>query len=262
MGRIDTFRLGIAPLKQSPRKVFVYLPDDYDVSDRIYPVLYMFDGHNLFDDSTATYGKCWGIRDYLDANHLPLVVIGEDCNHTGDRRLLEYCPLPVETREWFPDGTISGETTADWFVTKLKPYCEAHYRIASDRAHVGIGGSSMGGLMSLYCIAKYNDVYSKAACLSSTLDITHKGLVETIRVSRVSKNTRIYMDFGSNEVRSKQQYARNLDRMLKINREFQKKGCNTFPNTIVGGYHSEATWETVVPVFLEYLYPDLYRKRK
>jgi hypothetical protein len=70
------------------------------------------------------------------------------------------------------------------------------------------------------------------------------------------------MDFGSNEVRSKQQYARYLDRMLKINQEFQKKGCNTFPNTIVGGYHSEATWETVVPVFLEYLYPDLYRKRK
>ena len=262
MGRIETFRLGIAPLKQSPRKVFVYLPDDYDVSERIYPVLYMFDGHNLFDDSTATYGKCWGIRDYLDACHLPLVVIGQDCNHTGDRRLLEYCPLPVETLEWFPDEKISGDVTAEWFVTRLKPYCEAHYRIAGDRAHVGIGGSSMGGLMSLYCIAKYNDVYSKAACLSSTLDITHQGLIETIRSSRISKNTRIYMDFGSNEVRTKRQYACSLDWMLKINREFQKKGCNTFPSTIVGGYHSEATWEKAVPVFLEYLYPELYRNRK
>ncbi len=119
MGRIETFRLGIAPLKQSPRKVYVYLPDDYDESDRIYPVLYMFDGHNLFDDSVATFGKSWGIRDYLDAAHLPLVVIGEDCNHTGDRRLFEYCPLPVEEKEWFPEGNVCGEVTAKWFVTKL-----------------------------------------------------------------------------------------------------------------------------------------------
>ncbi len=120
----------------------------------------------------------------------------------------------------------------------------------------------MGGLMSLYCIAKYNNVYSKAACLSSTLDITHQGLVDTIRSSRISKNTRIYMDFGSNEVRTKRQYAVSIDQMLEINYEFQKKKCNTFPNKVVGGYHSEATWETMVPVFLEYLYPELYRKRK
>ena len=262
MGRIDTFRLGIAPLKQGPRKVFVYLPNDYDTSSRIYPVLYMFDGHNLFDDKTATYGKCWGLKDYLDANDIPLVVIGQDCNHTGDSRLLEYCPLPVETGTWFPEGTITGEVTAEWFVTKLKPYCEARYRIESDRKHVGIGGSSMGGLMSMYCIARYNDVYSKAACLSSTMDITLPALLDLIHASSMRKDTRIYMDFGSNEERSKRTYAKLMERMLQINHAFQEKHCNTFPNTIVGGWHSEATWETVIPVFLPYLYPELYRGKK
>ncbi len=259
MGRVEVFRLGIAPLKQSPRKVYVYLPNDYDTSDRVYPVLYMFDGHNLFSDKTATYGKCWGIRDYLEQNDIPLVVIGQDCNHTGNRRLMEYCPLPPDTDTWFPKGKVLGDITAEWFVTKLKPYCEKHYRIYSDRAHTGIAGSSMGGLMSIYCIAKYNQVFSKAACVSSTMDITKDSLPELIRSSRISPSTRIYLDFGSRELKPKQAFAESVHRMLEINHAFQQKHCNTYPNVVVGGYHNEATWETVVPLFLEYLYPELYR---
>ena len=155
MGRIEVFRLGIRPLKQGPRKIYVYLPNDYDTSDRIYPVLYMFDGHNLFSDETATYGKCWGLKDYLDQNDIPLVIIGQDCNHTGNMRLMEYCPLEPEGETWFPEGQVCGSVTADWFVSKLKPACEKRYHIHSDRQNVGIAGSSMGGLMSMYGIAKY-----------------------------------------------------------------------------------------------------------
>lgn len=258
MGRIEIFKLGIAPLKQGPRRVYVYLPNDYDETDRVYPVLYMFDGHNLFSDETATYGKCWGIRDYLEQNDIPLVVIGQDCNHTGNMRLMEYCPLPVETDTWFPKGKVCGEITAKWFAEKLKPYCEARYRICTDRENVGIAGSSMGGLMSMYCISKYNDVYGKAGCLSSTMDITLNPLLDLIGRSEISPDTRIYMDFGSREVRSKKAFAESVDRMLMINHAFQEKRCNTFPNVVVGGYHSEATWETVVPLFLEYLYPELF----
>ena len=258
MGRIEVFRLGIAPLKQGPRKIYVYLPNGYDESDRIYPVLYMFDGHNLFSDETATYGKCWGLKDYLDQNDIPLVIIGQDCNHTGNMRLMEYCPLEPEGETWFPEGQVCGSVTADWFVTKLKPACEKRYRIHSDRQNVGIAGSSMGGLMSMYCAAKYNNVFSKAACLSSTMDITLSGLIDLIGRSRISEDTRIYMDFGSLEVRSKKAFAQSVDRMLMINHAFQQKNCNTFPNVVVGGRHSEATWETIVPLFLEYLYPELY----
>ena len=100
MGRIEEFELPIEPLAQSPRKIWVYLPDDYDESRKRYPVLYMFDGHNLFDDSLATYGKSWGIRDYLDGTHLPLVVIGQDCNHTGNARLEEYSPFQPDSHTW------------------------------------------------------------------------------------------------------------------------------------------------------------------
>ncbi|MCH4223238.1 MAG: alpha/beta hydrolase-fold protein [Solobacterium sp.] len=259
MGRIETFTLGIAPLKQSPRKVYVYLPNDYDDTRKKYPVLYMFDGHNLFDDSVATYGKSWGIKAYLDEMNLPLVVIGQDCNHTGNMRLAEYCPYPVAEDSWIAPLKTCGDVTAEWFVKKLKPACEKKYRIYHDRSHVGIGGSSMGGLMSMYCIAKYNSIYSKAACVSSTMDINLDSLLELISTCRMSTDTRIYMDFGSKEVKRKVNFAANVDMMLQLNHAYEQRGCNTFPNVVVDGTHSEASWETIVPLFLEYLFPQLYQ---
>lgn len=258
MGRTEQFTLDIRPLPQSPRKVFVYLPDGYDESRERYPVLYMFDGHNLFDDETATYGKSWGIRDYLDRTHLPLAVIGVDCNHTGNLRLSEYCPYEVPENSWIAPLEPQGRFTAKWFAEKLKPACEKRYRIQRSRRQVGIAGSSMGGLMSMYCIAAYNEIYSRAACVSSTMDINLQALLDLIGSCRFRPDTRIYMDFGSQEVKRKQSFAAAVDNMLQLNHAFSMRGCSTYPNVVVGGSHSEASWENIVPVFLEYLFPELY----
>lgn len=255
MGEIKTFTLDIKPLKQSPRTVYVYLPNNYNEKRKTkYDVLYMFDGHNLFLDSVATFGKSWGMKDYLDQNNIPLVVVGVDCNHTGKKRLDEYCPLPVSEDSWIQPIYPQGDITADWFANTLKPYCEKHFNIHSDRKHVGIGGSSMGGLMSLYCIAKYNDIYSKAACVSPTMDICLDELLNVIHESNMNKNTKIYLDFGSQEVKRKERFAFCMDELLQINHAFSNHNCSTYPNVVVGGTHSEASWETIVPVFIEYLY--------
>ena len=75
MSRIEEFSLDISPLTQSPRKIWVYLPESYDHTKKKYDVLYMFDGHNVFFDQTATYGKCWGMKEYLEEHHVPLIVV-------------------------------------------------------------------------------------------------------------------------------------------------------------------------------------------
>ena len=261
MGKVKTFSLRIKPLEQSPRKIYAYLPTGYETSGLTYPVLYMFDGHNLFYDNTATYGKCWGIKEYLDKNRIPLVVIGQDCNHTGDSRLLEYSPYPGKGNRWFPKAEVSGDFTARWFAEVLKPECEKRFRIYGDRAHVGIAGSSMGGLMSMYVISAYNRVYSKAACLSSAIDVNFKALIRTVKESPMDPDTKIYMDFGSNEVRSKRSLSRALDDMLEISHLYDEKGCSVYPRVIVDGEHSEATWEKALPVFLKYLYPELFETK-
>ena len=153
MGKIEKFTLPIEPLHQSPRKVWVYLPDSYDTSKKKYPVLYMFDGHNLFYNKTATYGKCWGIKKYLDKQKLDIVIIGQDCNHIGDERLDEYCPFTAEKTFAGIQIQSCGQISGKWFIEKLLPYCQKRYRIHTDRKYVGIAGSSMGGIMSEFMIS-------------------------------------------------------------------------------------------------------------
>ena len=68
---------------QCDRLLHIYLPDDIQENET-FPVLYMFDGHNLFFDEDATYGKCWGLKDYLDKHHSRLIVVGLECNHDGN----------------------------------------------------------------------------------------------------------------------------------------------------------------------------------
>ena len=258
MGRVEKFTLSVEPQGESPRKIWVYLPNSYDSTKKKYDVLYMFDGHNLFFDETATYGKCWGMKKYLDETGLDLVVVGQDCNHTGSKRMDEYCPLPAE-RLWGEKPIYAeGDVTAEWFVNVLKKECEKRYRIYKSRKHVGIGGSSMGGLMAQYMIAEYNDVYSKAACVSPAQYFCITSLTECIKEADCDDNTRIYMDLGSKERRSDAELVYAMDQIQELCHLFEEKGCHTWPHLVKGGTHSEESWEKIIPLFLQFLYPELY----
>ncbi len=261
MALVETFTLDISPLSQNPRQIWVCLPDSYSKNKRKkYDVLYMFDGHNLFFDEVATYGKCWGIKEYLEKTGIDLVVIGQDCNHTGSKRMDEYCPYPAVKTKW-DSGDIrpEGRITAKWFAEVLKPECEKRYRIHSGRDHVGIGGSSMGGLMAEYCIAAYNDVYSKAACVSPATYFCAADIRKLITDTDF-KPSRVYIDIGSRETGRKNDLVRAVDLMLDISHLYETAGCITYPRLIVNGTHSEASWEKAFPAMIEFLYPELFKK--
>ena len=88
------------------RRVYLYLPDLYDEEpDRRFPVMYMFDGHNVFFDSDATYGKSWGMNRYMSMTRTPLIIVAVECNHNGSCRLEEYSPMDFED---FDLGRIKG----------------------------------------------------------------------------------------------------------------------------------------------------------
>ncbi|MEI3246713.1 MAG: hypothetical protein V8S26_11670 [Lachnospiraceae bacterium] len=77
----------------TPRKAYIYVPDSFTWDpDRRYPVLYMFDGHNVFFDSHATYGKSWGMKEYLERTGTPLIVTAVECNHSPDNDRLRNIP--------------------------------------------------------------------------------------------------------------------------------------------------------------------------
>lgn len=150
---------------QMNRRLHIYVPQRAMEEGRRCPVLYMFDGHNLFEDQEATYGKSWGLKDYLDHSGLPLIVVGMECNHEGNSRLVEYSPYTFTDHQF---GTIagSGRQMMRWVVDELKPLIDRELPTLTSRKDTWIAGSSMGGLMSLYTITAHNDTFSKAACLS------------------------------------------------------------------------------------------------
>ena len=238
----------IPPLSgEKIRRGYVYLPESYDREpEKRYPVLYMFDGHNVFFDEDATFGKSWGMKDFLDQNPRDLIVVGIECNDEGWRRLNEYSPVDFS---YEGIGSIQGQGKIymDWLVGTLKPYIDETYRTLPDRLHTAICGSSMGGLMSLYAACDYNDVFQRAACLSPSLWVNRAATIALLESASPNPDTCIYMDYGSEELHNHEDSPEALRTAVDL--LLQKQLKLTF-RIVPGGTHCEASWEKQIPIFL------------
>ena len=234
------------------RMLHIYLPNDYNESEEEYDVLYMYDGHNLFRDCDATFGKSWGIEKYLDEHQAKLIVVGIECNHEGYSRLSEFSPYSYhDTVAGDIEG--KGDIFMQWFVERFIPMIEMTYRVKKGREHRGIAGSSMGGLMSLYTIIHHNDTFKKAACISTH---TH-GLMKHLRKESknpINPNTDIYISWGAKEVATKTALARFNKGHIDIINNIVKNHINIDMNFVVNGRHCEADWEKELPRIFKFLY--------
>ncbi len=246
--------------KGKNRPLHIYLPDDYTNGMDRYPVLYMFDGHNLFSDNDATYGKCWGLKDFLDKWDHKLILVGIECGHEGDERLSEYLPYRALPTTRFAMFFPRGKATMEWIVNEIKPMIDRDYRTLPDREFTGIGGSSMGGLMALYAGAQYNHIFSKAACVSSAIGFCMRPLMKGLRNASIRPGSRFYLSWGTKEAFG----CKNPDkddrssRTYKWNKraadELKCKGAEVMMYCQVGGAHCEADWEKQNPIYMDYLW--------
>lgn len=231
------------------RRIHLYLPKAYATDPQArFPVMYMFDGQNVFLDEEASFGKSWGMYQYMNETETSLIIVGVECSKTG--RMAEYSPF---THENGMDGErvyARGRTYMNWLVGRLKPQIDRTYRTLPDRENTLIAGSSMGGLMSLYAALHYNQFFSRAACLSASL-WTHPGKVlHMIRSARISPDTCIYLDYGTEEIGN---HPENPEVLIDACQELLRKGVNLTFRIVPGGSHSEASWEAQVPVFMKCL---------
>ena len=239
------------------RRLHIYLPDHYNESEERYPVMYFFDGHNLFYDKDATYGKSWGLKEFLDTWGKDMIIVGVECSMTN--RLVEYCPYHF-TKGFLGEIDGTGAATLDWMIHELKPIIDARYRTIPFRECTAIGGASMGGLMSLYAVIKYNRFISKAACLSSTIGPCMEDFERDIAETDLYEDTRVYLSWGSEEGGGSYLYPRKDDNNIMTTRNEQiaywlgEKGANTRVYCQQGGHHCEADWEKQVPMFMDYLW--------
>lgn len=233
-----------------PRTAYIYLPESYmaDTETR-YPVLYMFDGHNVFFDEDATYGKSWGMNKYMEESGKELIIVAVECNHEGNRRLIEYSPLNFQNSEL---GVIRGKghILMNWMVNTLKPWIDANYRTLPDRNHTIIAGSSMGGLMALYAVTTYNHIFQRAACLSPSLWVAPGKVLEMVARAHIRRDTTVYMDYGEKEIFN---HMANQESMISTAHLLMTKRVNLALRIVPGGTHSEASWEKQVPIFMECL---------
>lgn len=249
----------IYPPKGKDRPLHIYLPDDYASSEERYPVMYFFDGHNLFRDADATYGKSWGLETFLQGWEKKMIIVGIECGHEGTERLDEYSPYTYQMFSW---GMVHGmgRETMDWIANDIKPMIDRDYRTFSFREATAIGGSSMGGLMSLYAAVAYNDVFSKAACLSSAIHGCFADVVREIVAHKLDADTRVYLSWGTEEAggtkRSEREnlltYTARTNQAVAALLHQQYVTAKTYCQR--GGHHREADWEKQVPVFMDFLW--------
>ncbi len=248
--------------KGKNRPLHIYLPDDYTTGMDRYPVMYFFDGHNLFSDADATYGKSWGLKDFLDGWAGKLILVGIECGHEGDERLSEYLPFQAASGTHFAQFQPMGRETMEWIVHEIKPMIDRSYRTLPDREFTGIGGSSMGGLMALYAASHYNHIFSKAACVSSAIGFCIRPLLRDLRKCTIRPGSRFYLSWGTGEAfdlkrrdredRSSKTYRWNRQTaiLLKLKGAAVKLYCQ------VGGSHCEADWEKQNQTYMDYLWRE------
>jgi predicted alpha/beta superfamily hydrolase len=211
--------------------------------------MYMFDGHNVFFDEDATFGKSWGMNSFMKKSKKELIIVGVECNHEGNKRLIEYAPFTYENSE---HGKIKGKGNIymNWLVKTLKPYIDENYRTLPDRMNTIIAGSSMGGLIALYAVCTYNHVFQRAACLSPSLWVSPGRVLEMVARAHIRRDTTVYMDYGALEIFN---HAANEEAMISTAHLLLTKRVNLAMRVVPGGTHSEASWEKQIPIFMECL---------
>ena len=246
------------PPANATRLLHIYLPRGYDASQERYPVMYMFDGHNLFFDERATYGKSWGLLGALDTWEKPMIVVGMECSHEGQSRLDEYGPYArtIVGHKIQP----MGEQTFQWIINDVKPWADTNLRTWAHREATGIGGSSMGGIMSLYGAIVHNDVFGKAACLATGVHWYERFVMRDLRASYVNPDTRVYLGYGEDEkgrTRAGADPATDSPEAkatARLTAALEERGARTMTYFQAGGRHCEASWEQQNRRWMDFLW--------
>lgn len=232
-----------------PRRVYLYLPRAYfKHREARFPVMYMLDGQNVFHDQEASFGKSWGMYDYMNNTHTPLIIVAVSCSKTG--RMAEYSPFTHDNGMNHARVYARGRTYMNWLLGTLKPAIDQKLRTLPDREHTLIGGSSMGGLLSLYAALNFNQYFSRAACLSASLWVHPRKVLRMIEHADISPDTTIYLDYGTDEIGN---HPQNPKVLFDACQALLGKGVNLTFRIVPGGTHSEASWEKQVPVMMKCL---------
>jgi predicted alpha/beta superfamily hydrolase len=246
-GRLEVIPSFASAILGNERQLTIYVPPGYDEHlDRRYPVLYMQDGQNLFDDSRAFAGVSWRLHRAADdaigaRTAQPMIIVGVD--HMNAARIHEYTPMFDEEKKAGGGADDYGRMLAE----ELKPLIDGRYRTLPERST--IGGSSLGGLVSLY-LALTRDDFRAAAVMSPSVWWHNRAILET--VAETGRRPRLWLDIGGREGRDAIADVRALNERLR-QRGWTERNLLFFEDRRAD--HSERAWGTRARKVLEFLFP-------
>ena len=225
------------------RRIWIYLPKDYASSPRKrYPVLYMQDGQNLFDNATSFAGE-WGIDEAMDSIKNACIVVGID--HGGVKRMNEY--NPNDTKQF---GKGEGKAYLDFIVNNLKPFIDKKYRALADKQHTIMAGSSMGGLISFYAGLYYPGIFGALGVFSPSFFLAPQIHTEIKELAKktVHGSQKYYFYAGGAE-------GEEMVPGMKAVANEMKKAAGSQIITVVDpqGKHNEPAWTAAFPAFYRWI---------
>lgn len=233
--------------------MIVYLPPDYGHEDwSRYPVLYLHDGQNVFDSATAFGGVEWGVDETVErlirkGSLAPMIIVG--IYNTGEHRIDEYTPT------FDPRQKRGGKANqyGRFIVEELKPFIDRRYRTLAGPEFTGLGGSSLGGLVTLYLGLEYPYIFSKLMVMSPSVWWDTGIILRYVKSLKAKPSTRIWLDIGSKEGRFTPGHVRQL-RDILISQGWRLNADLRFKE-VRGGQHNERAWARRVGAAIRFLYP-------
>lgn len=230
--QVSTFSI-VSPELQTTKKIWLYLPKNYNASKKKYSVIYMPDAQNLFDAKTSYSGE-WNIDEKLDSLSAQVIVVGIE--HGNEKRLEELTPYPHEKY-----GGGKANQYLDFIVNTLKPSIDKKYRTKTDKTHTLIIGSSLGGLTAFYATLKYPEVFGKAGVFSPAFWINRKDIIALTEQNQKIK-AKYYFLCGDKEG-DDDSMVKDLNTMENIINT-KRCSCKHLNKKIIikGGQHNEKLW--------------------
>jgi predicted alpha/beta superfamily hydrolase len=252
-GKIDRIHGFKSEILGNEREITIYLPNGYDEHpDRRYPVLYMQDAQNLFDAERAYIpGQHWRMIEAADhaigeRTASAMIIVGAD--HAGIGRLDEYTPV----KDAKHNGGGRASDYARFLAEELKPAIDITYRTYPDADDTGIGGSSLGGLVTLHTIFTRRDVFGRAAAISPSVWWGERAILETVDAFDGPPPVKLWVDIGGREGLEALHDARALrDRIAA--KGWDEDRFHYYEDRRAD--HSERAWAKRARMVLEFLFP-------
>ncbi|MFT3678949.1 MAG: alpha/beta hydrolase-fold protein [Ferruginibacter sp.] len=238
------------PQLNRERRIWLYLPEGYNKNKKRYPVLYMQDGQNVFDNYTSGYGE-WGVDECLDSliesGKPACIVVGID--NGNDKRMSEYNPYEFTMHDSALSITFEpeGDAYVDFLAKTLKPYIDKKYRTLPSKENTIVAGSSMGGLIAYYAMLKYPAVFGKAGIFSPAF-WTASGLDAATDSLGDNLSGKLFFYMGEPEGK------KYVDDMISIQEKIGKNSSAVIYSVIdPEGRHNEAAWQKWFPAFYTWI---------